>query len=390
MLPNNILERVFRFQLPRRIIFGTKTSEKVGDEAKDLGAENALLITDETIRKLGIANTIQQSLEKRNLKVDIFSNIKAEPSLEVADSVAGFVRNGNFDIVIGCGGGSVLDMAKVAAMAATNPNSMGQYLGVNQVKNPTLPKILLPTTAGTGSEVTNIAIVTLVADEIKTAIVSPHMLGDIAIVDPILTYNLPPRITASTGLDALSHSIETLMSVDANPITDSLALQAVRLIFLNLPEAYSNGESARRNGMSLGSLTSGMAFGNAGVCIGHAAAYSFAATYHIPHGVSCALTLPHVFKFNALAIPHKLTRIADAIGIDVKKLKPEETANAISDAIFALMKEVDMPTRLRDIGVPKEALPKMVDRLLATERLVRKNPKALTNENASELFEEMW
>ncbi|MEM2111114.1 MAG: iron-containing alcohol dehydrogenase, partial [Candidatus Bathyarchaeia archaeon] len=264
------LRKVYSFSLPKKILFGIGISEKVGLEAKELGGKNVLLVTDKNLETIGIPKKIEDYLIKEDLNVDIFSNVEAEPSLEVAEAVAEAARNKGYDVVVGCGGGSVLDMAKIAAMAATNPGHMKNYVGVNLVKKPSLPKILLPTTAGTGSEVTNIAVVTLTEDEIKSAIISPKILGDIAMVDPSLTFGMPPVLTASTGLDALSHSLEALMSIDANSITDSLALQALSLIFSNLLEAYKSGNVESRVNMSLGSLMAGMAFGNAGVCLGHA------------------------------------------------------------------------------------------------------------------------
>jgi len=383
-------DRVHSFQLPRKILFGVGISEKVGYEAKALDGKEVLLVTDRNLAVTGIPEKIEAALMEEGLNVNIFIDVEAEPRLEVAEAVAEAVRTKRYNMVVGVGGGSVLDMAKVAAMASTNPGPMRRYIGVDLVKKPSLPKILLPTTAGTGSEVTDIAVVTLVEDEMKTAIVSPYLFGDVAVVDPSLTYTLPPRLTGSTGLDALSHAMEAVMSINANPITDSLALKAIGLIFTNLPKAYRSGDAESRYGMSLSSLMAGMAFGNAGVGLGHALAYTFAVSYQVTHGVSCGLVLPYVFRFNASALSWQLPQIAQAMHIDTEETKAEELTPSISEALFKLMDELQAPKRLRDVGVPREAVLKMADKLLGIKRLIQRNPRPLSKPDALMLIEEMW
>ena len=382
--------RVYSFRLPGKILFGVGVSEKVGLEAKALGGGKILLVTDRNLRRMGVTKKTEEALTGEGFDLDVFSDVEAEPRLEVAEATAEAGREKDYDLVAGVGGGSVLDMAKVAAIAKANPEPMRRYVGVDKVKNPGLPRILLPTTAGTGSEVTNVAVVTIAENEEKTAIISPYMLGDLAMVDPSLTYTLPPHLTASTGLDALSHALEAVMSVNANPITDTLAYQSVNLIFVHLAEAYRTGDAESRYGMSLGSLVAGMSFGNAGVCLGHAAAYTFAVKYGVTHGTSCGLVLPYVFRFSAPAISDKLPKIAEAMGLDTKGLKTEELAASISDSIFELVDEVQAPRRLRDLGIPREAVPGMAEKLLTIRRLIRRSPEPPTKEKALKLVEGMW
>ncbi len=384
------MSKIHNFQLPKKIVFGVKSSENVGLEAKALGGKEALLVTDGNMEKMGISGKIEEALVKEGLTVDVFDEVEPEPVMEMAETVAETARKKRYNIILGIGGGSVLDMAKVAAMALTNTGSMRNYVGVDLVRNPGVPSILLPTTSGTGSEVTNVAVVTITEDELKTSIISPYMFGHVAMVDPSLTYSLPPRLTASTGLDALSHALEALMSVNANPITDSLALQAVNLIFCNLLDAYKSGEPESRYGMSLGSLMAGMSFGSAGVCLGHAAAYTFAVSHKVTHGVSCGLVLPYVFRFSAPAIPWKLPEVARAMDLNIENLKPKEMGSVISDAVFELMGELQMPKRLRDLGIPREAVPKLADRLLTFKRLILRSPRQPSKEEALKLFGEMW
>jgi len=385
---DKFIAKVHNFQLPKKIIFGLNSHRKVGSEVKSLGGKKVLLVTDQNLMKMGMPRKVEKSMIRRGIDVDVFTGVEAEPQLEIAEAVADAARRNEYNAVVGVGGGSVLDMAKVAAIATTNPRPLEHYIGVGLVEKPGIPKVLVPTTSGTGSEVTNIAVVTVIQDEAKTAIVSPYMLGDVAIVDPSFAYSMPPRLTASTGLDALSHAFEAIMSVNANPITDSLALQAIRLIFTYLPRAFSTGDAESRYGMSLGSLVAGMAFGNAGVCLGHAIAYTFSVSYKVTHGVSCGLALPHAFKFNASAIDWRLPLIAEAMGL-VESLKTEELALNISDAIFRLMDQVQAPKRLRDLGIPREETQRLADKLLGIRRLIQKNPKPLTREDAFEIIDGM-
>jgi len=387
---SKFLDKVYGFQVPKKILFGVGVSEKVGLEVKALAGREVLLVSDQNLRRIGLTERIEETLVKEGLNVNVFSDVEAEPQLEVAEAVAEAARERRYDAVVGVGGGSVLDMAKVAAMAPANPGLMRRYVGVDLVEMHGLPKVLLPTTAGTGSEVTNVAVVTLAEDEMKTAIISPYMIGDVAMVDPSLTYTSPPRLTASTGLDALSHALEAVMSINANPMTDSLGLQAIRLIFTYLSEAYSKGTAESRYGMSLGSLMAGMAFGNAGVCLGHAVAYAFAVSYRVTHGVSCGLTLPYAFRFNASSLPEKLPQIAEAMNINAENWNTEELTLSISEAIFKLMDAVQAPKRLRDLGIPKEAVPKIADKLLGFKRIIQRNPKPPSKEDALKLIEEIW
>jgi alcohol dehydrogenase class IV len=249
----------------------------------------------------------------------------------------------------------------------------------------------MPTTAGTGSEVTNVAVITLLDEEAKSAVISPYMLSDVAIVDPKLTYTMPRKITASTGLDALSHALEALMAVNANPLTDALALQAIRIIVECLPKAYKNGDAESRFSMSLGSLMAGMAFANSWVCLGHALAYSFSVTYRVPHGISCGLSLPYAFKFNMPAIQHKIRDIAEAMGLFREgEIKGQNLGNLILNKLLNLLSDLNMPMRLRDIGVPENDIDKIASKLLIFTRLIQRNPRKVSEGEARNLIMEMW
>ncbi|MEM1531081.1 MAG: iron-containing alcohol dehydrogenase [Candidatus Bathyarchaeia archaeon] len=386
-----IVGKTYTFQFPKKIVFGIGSSRRVGLEARMLGGNRALLVTDDNLRRLGITKDIEEALLEEDLTVEVFSDIETEPSMEMAEKMAEVARNGKYDIIVGVGGGSVLDMAKIASIAPTNPGSMRKYVGVDLIKKPGLPKILVPTTAGTGSEVTMVAVVTLTDEETKSAIISPYMLSDVSIVDPKLTYSMPRKLTASTGLDALSHALEAMMAVTANPLSDALALKAIKMIIECLPKASINGSVESRVSMSMGSLMAGLAFSNSWVCLGHALAYSFSVTYKVPHGVSCGLSLPYAFKFNMPAILSKIPEIAKAMSFpeDIKA-GHEKLGEMILNKLLKLLDELDMPKSLKDIGVPESHIEKIANKLLTFTRLIQRNPRAVSREDALNLVTEMW
>ena len=266
---------MYAVQLPKRVVFGGGMEDKIGAEAKGLGATKALIVTDETMQRLGLCGRVETPL-KEVFEVDIFDVVASEPTLDDAELVASAAR-ANYDVIVGVGGGSVLDMAKVAAAAAANPEQQARdFLGGNKIAKPSVPKIFIPTTAGTGAEATPFALV--IVEGKKKAIASPYNLADVVLLDAAFTASMPPRITASTGMDAMSHAVEAFLSLGANPLTDSFALEAIRKITDNLEEAFVHGYNLdARLKLSLAAMLAGMAFGNAGVIAGHAIAHTLGA-----------------------------------------------------------------------------------------------------------------
>jgi alcohol dehydrogenase class IV len=378
--------QMYALQLPKRIVFGIGIAENLGAEAKALGATKALIVTDETIQKLGFCARVEKSL-REIVKVDVFDNVKSEPSLENAEIVASASRE-SYDLIVGIGGGSVLDMAKVSAAAAANPEQrVRDFLGANRITKPSVPKILIPTTAGTGAEATPYALV--VVEDKKKTIASPYNLADVVFIDASFTASMPPRITASTGMDALSHAIEAFLSRGANPITDTFALEAMKKIADNLEGAFSHGDNldARLN-MSLAALLAGMAFGNAGVIVGHAIAHTVEAKYKIPHGVSVALTLPYIMEYNAPAVQGKLAKVARVLG--ETGLGEEEAASSAATRVKSLLEQFELPTKLSELNVPKEDLPMMAEELLKAKGYLARNPRNIEYDEAVVIFEKMW
>jgi alcohol dehydrogenase class IV len=380
--------QMYALQLPKRIVFGIGIVEKLGAEAKALGATKALIVTDETIQKLGFCTRVEKSLREA-VDVDVFDNVESEPSLEDAEIVASTSR-GNYDLIVGIGGGSVLDMAKVSAAAAANQEQrVRDFLGANMITNPSVPKILIPTTAGTGAEATPYALVSV--EGRKKTIASPYNLADVVFIDASFTTTMPPRITASTGMDALSHAIEAFLSRGANSITDTFALEAMKKIADNLEEAFSHGDNldARLN-MSLAALLAGMAFGNAGVIVGHAIAHTVEAKYKIPHGVSVALTLPYIMEYNAPAVQEKLAKVARVLGETGLGLGEEAAASRAAKRVKSILETLELPTKLSELHVPKEDLPMMAEELLKAKGYLARNPRNIEYEDAVAIFEKMW
>ena len=382
---------MFTVQLPNRVVLGVGIEEKIGAEAKGLGAKKALVITDTMMEKTGLLEKIEKPL-KEVIEVDILDQIEPEPTLAAAETVAEAARGAKYDLIVGLGGGSVMDMAKVASAAASNPEQgVGDFLGANKIANPSVPKILIPTTAGTGSEATPFAL--LIVGEKKKAIASPYNLADVVLIDPTFTATMPPKVTASTGMDALSHAIEAFLSTGSNPLTDSFALEAIRKIANNLEEAFSHGDNLdARLKMALAALLAGLAFGNAGVIAGHAAAHTFGAKYKIPHGVSAALALPYMMEYNAVKseVREKLAKVAREMEEDISGMTEEEAASKAVACVKSMLEKLDLPTRLVDLDVPKEDLPGLADAMSKEKGYLARNPRKIEYEDAVKMFERMW
>ena len=380
----------YAIQLPKRVVFGSGIADKVGGEAKLLGGKRALIVTDETMEKKGLCDKVEKPLREVLEEVDIFDKVESEPTLAIADEVVRASKN-NYDMVVGIGGGSVLDMAKVASAAAANPEQEASaFLGANKIKNPSVPKILIPTTAGTGSEATPFALV--IVEGKKKAIASSYNLADVVFIDATFTATMPPRVTAFTGMDALSHAIEAFLSLGANPLTDSFALEAMRKISNNLEEAFSHGDNLNaRMEMSLAAMLAGIAFGNAGVIAGHAIAHAFGARYKVPHGVSAALTLPYIMEYNASApaVGARMKEIATAL-VGEKIESAEEAASEAIARVRSMIERLELPARLSELGVPKEDLPELAEDVEKEKGYLKRNPREMGLEDAMKLLESMW
>jgi len=381
------LTKAHSFATARKILFGIGVVGKTGEEARLVRATKAMIVTDHTVVDMGLAEKVSRSLEGAEIAYEVWGEVEPEPSVENAQAAVDKVREGSFDLLIGVGGGSALDVTKTAAIVAKQPGKVREYLGLT-LPRPEIPFILIPTTAGTGSEVSNGAVLAVAEEAFKYVIYSPLMYPEAAIVDPHMSSTMPPRLTARTGIDALTHAIEAYVSLQASPFTDIFAVEAMKLINQLLRAAYTNGENMEaRYGMAEAALLAGLAFGNAGTILGHAAGYAHAHIHHLPHGTSVAVTEPYVLEYNALADVEKHVRIARLLGEDVSGLPKREAALRAVLAFRKLLMDLEMPVSLKEVGVKREQIPEIADRVFKSKAHVARNPRKITKEDVVKLFE---
>ncbi|WP_286923796.1 MULTISPECIES: iron-containing alcohol dehydrogenase [Lysinibacillus] len=357
-------------------------------EVERFKATNILIVTDPFLKELGLTDKIEQPLLAKGYATTIYTDIAPEPPLAIGEKLVDFTRKYHFDLVIGLGGGSALDLAKLAAVLAVHDGKVADYLnltGTKTLEQKGLPKILIPTTSGTGSEVTNISVLSL--ETTKDVVTHDYLLADIAIVDPALTISLPPKVTAATGVDALTHAIEAYVSVNANEVTDALALQAIRLISGSIRTAVHEGQNRQaRSDMSYGSYLAGLAFFNAGVAGVHALAYPLGGQFHIAHGDSNAVLLPYVMGYIRQSCEKRLKDILDAMGISSAYLSQEEASYKCVDALQQLVQDVNIPSTLKGFHIPEDALEQLTDDATKQTRILARSPMLLEREDIYTIY----
>ena len=380
--------KIISLKSPNLILAGFGALEKMGDEAKNLDAKRALLVTDAGILGSGIGGKVEAILKENGVAVDIFSDVQSDPDIACCEACIEKAKDGAYDLVVGVGGGSPMDIASISSLMCKNPGTVHDYFGINLMKNPGIPTFLVATTAGTGAEVTPNAILTDPAEKLKKAIVSPYVLPRAAIVDPLLTLSMPPRVTSFTGMDALTHAVESYTSMNATPLTDIYAREAIRMIGRSLRTAVAKGEKTEaRYDMSIGSLYAGISLANAGVGAVHALAYPLGGEFNVPHGIANGLLLPHVMEFNVLGDIPKFADIAALLGEDVEGLPLIEQARLSVKAVKDLMADIDMPCSLSELNVPAEAIPRLAGAAIKVTRLLGNNPRNVTEKDATAIFE---
>ncbi len=380
------------FRTTPRILMGPGCIEKIGQEVQALKGRRILIVTDPGIVRAGLLKPVEESLQRAGLFWSLFDRVEPDPAIEVMEECLETARRETADCMIGLGGGSSLDIAKVVSVRLTNPGTVDEFFGIDLIPNPGVPLILVPTTAGTGSEVTPVAILSDTREKLKKGIVSPHLLPKSALLDPELTIGLPPAVTAFTGMDAMIHAIEAYTSVNANGLTDHLAFRAMELTAGNIRTAYARGEDLHaRSKMLEGSLLAGMAFANAGVTAVHAFAYPLGGEFHhIPHGLANAVMLPHVLRFNMLGNLPKFADVASALGVAAGELTDRQAAEEGLKVIDELMADLEIPLRLRDLQVPEQAIPGMAQGVMKVTRLLANNPRRITLQDAERIYRNAW
>ena len=402
-------DSVWEYSMADRLKFGPGAVAELPEEIRALGGESVLLVTDEGVREAGILDSVVEAFPP-GLEYDVFDEAESDPPAEL------FVRAGRYaeevdpDVIVGLGGGSSIDVGKGASLLSAHGGDVLDYVapptGEGQpIPGPTTPYVAVPTTAGTGSESTSVAVVSLPEQKLKVGISDKHLFPDLALVDPSLTVSLPPGPTASSGMDALSHAIEgyTTRRFDAkerpdspadrpdyggrNVLSDTLCHEAIDLVAGHLRRAVNNGSdlAARRN-MSLGATMAALGFANAGLGATHALAYPVAGEHHTPHGLTIALLLPEVMRFNAPSAPERYAEIARLMGTDVSGLDRREAAEKAAVAVEELAADVGIPDGLAAVGVTEDELPRFAEDTMQLQRLLVGNPRRMTAEDAEEIF----
>ena len=314
-----------------------------------------------------------------------------DPDIACAEACIKKAKSGAFDLIVGVGGGSPMDIASITGVMCNNPGTVHDYFGVNLVKNPGIPTVLIPTTAGTGAEVTPNAILTDTKEQLKKAIVSPYILPRIAVIDPLLTVTLPPRVTAFSGMDALTHAIEAYTSVNANDWTDLYATHAIVYISRSLRTATYKGENLEaRYEMAIGSLYAGIALANAGVTAVHALAYPLGGEFNVPHGIANGLLLPYVMEYNVMGDIQKFAHVARLMNEPVEALHPLDQAVTAAKSVKALLEDLPVPHSLYELDIPKDAIPRMAAAAMKITRLMGNNPRNLTEDDVVEIYEQAY
>ena len=348
----------YQFQTPTKIISGIGSTAEIIKELNDLHAKKVLLITDPGLVQAGVAQQVVEMLKQAAVEVEIFDAVEPDPSIQVATKAAEMAKNVKANVLIALGGGSAIDTAKSAALLVTNGGYLKDYAGVNKVIKPILPLIAVPTTAGTGSEVTIFAVMSDPEKQEKFTISSALIAPAVAVLDPLLTLKLPPSVTAFTGMDALTHAIEAFTSSIAQPATDALALSAIKLVLKHLPVAVGRGDNIMaREGMLQASLLAGIAFNNAFLGLAHAIASPLGGHFHVPHGLANAVMLPYVMEYNLPTAVRRYAEIGRALGLQAVGDTPRAVAEKTVAAITQLARDINIPEKLSNIGAKEELLP---------------------------------
>jgi len=385
------MPKIFSFQGAGEIYFGCGAINQLADLSSRYGSSQVLLVMDPFLSRGSLKSRIVGHLNTAGFIPVLFDRIEPEPSPISAETGAKLARRKACSLVIGIGGGSTLDTAKAIAMLALNKGKVSDYVGLDRVPKPGLPTILVPTTAGTGSEVTFTAVFTNRAAKTKGGINSRFLYPTVALLDPELTLSLPPQVTAQTGMDALTHAIEAYTSNKANPLSDMVAEKAIALIGQFLKKAVKNGKDlGAREGMLLGSLLAGMALANAGVGAVHAMAYPLGALFNVTHGLANAVLLPYVLEFNRVNCPERFARMESLLSGSEGLVSTNRGAERCIKKIINLSRAIGIPKNLKELGIPQKAIRTMAEAAIKVARPIENNPRPITVKDIVSLYGKMF
>ncbi len=397
------MRTTFTFNSAGQLIFGRDAVLQLTDVVRRLAVSRIFVVTDKALVKAGVAERVCAPLTSAQATLDVFDGGLPEPAIALAETCTEQARRFQAQAVLGLGGGSNMDLAKIVATVLTHGGGPRSYVGDDQIPGPIVPLVCVPTTAGTGSEVSGASVLTDTEKQMKVGVLSNYLRPRFAVVDPLLTVSCPNKVSADSGIDALTHAIEAYTAVDneefplppgertiyqgRHPMGDLLAERAIELIGANLRRAVANGSDlAARDGMALGATLAGMAFSNVGVAAVHALEYPVGGATHCSHGAGNGLLLPFVMRFNLPACLSRFARIAALLGENVAGLDEQAAAERAIAAVERLKTDIGIPQRLRELGVTEDQLPLFAEKAFAVKRILRVNPRPVTAQDLEDIL----
>jgi alcohol dehydrogenase len=373
---------------PSRIVIGDGCAPQCAEYLAQRGVKRTLLVSSTPV--LPALGGVLGALQKANVSVVAATPVDCEPTRTMFEQMVAFARQKKIEAVLGIGGGSVIDVAKLIAALTHGSQGIAEVFGINLLVSRALPLVCLPTTAGTGAEVSPNAILLDESDELKKGVVSPRLVPDAAFIDPLLTVSVPPSITAATGLDALTHCIEAFANKFAHPVVDVYALQGIRLIAANLQRAVRNGQDLEaRAALALGSFYGGLCLGPVNTGAVHALSYPLGGRFHVAHGVANSLLLPHVIRFNAPAAAERYAEIALALGVPASPSVTVLAERGVA-CLAKLSRDCGVPQTLSEIKIPRDAIPCLAKAAMQVQRLLKNNPRPLSEGDAIQIYQEAY
>ncbi|MBS3977872.1 MAG: iron-containing alcohol dehydrogenase [Syntrophomonadaceae bacterium] len=349
--------RTFQWQLKTKIFFGIGEAKKIGDRVKELSGTRVLLVTDPGVMRAGMADEVKDSLQKAGIEVAVFADVVPNPTTREVEKGVDLANDHGANVLVGLGGGSALDTAKAIGLMMANPGEIKNFWG-KEPPNQSLPVIAVPTTAGTASEITWVTVIKDTERKVKMGIGHPKLAPAVAVCDPLLTVSMPPAVTAATGMDALTHAIESYTNTVTDPVSEQLALESIRLIGQSLRPAVAKGDNLEaRYQMLLGNLLAGMAFANTRLGVVHAITSPLGGYFDVPHGTINAILLPYVMEFNLIGNLEKYAHIAEVLGENTEGLTAYQAALQAVAAIRRLSLDIGLPAGMLEFGVEEEQLP---------------------------------
>jgi alcohol dehydrogenase class IV len=379
----------FIYRNPTKLIFGENSIGELIPEIEEMGCSKAFLVTDKGIVEAGLAERVEKALGSK--LVGTFDGCIQDSGLHIINEAADAARETGTDVLVSVGGGSTIDTAKGMAVLLKEGGQIQDYAGMQILSRPQTPHIVIPTTAGTGSEVTYALVVKDWDKNQKLIFADTFMTPNIGILDPTMTAGMPPQLTATTGMDALTHAVEAIHALQAEPIADGMALHAIRLIFEYLPRCVENGDDLFARGQQqIAATMAGIAFGNAQIGLVHAMAHTVGGLFKVPHGLANSVLLPHVMMYNLDECPDRYAVVAQGMGIDISGMKDEEAGEAAANAVWELTKKMGVPQKLREAGVPEEGLEEASEMALYDGSVVYNPKPVFESEEVLAVYKEAW